>query len=203
MPAIYHFTDLDNLAPIMGAGELRCHSTAGCAVDIADATIKTRRMTKRVPCGPGGTVGEYVPFYFAPRSPMLFRIQKGGVDGVSPDPGRLVYLVSSTDAVAQAGHACVFTDGNAAAAFTDFYDDLDVLGDAVDWPLMRARYWSNDADDNDRVRRRCAEFLVHRALPFELVDELCVHDTVARTAVQAAATAGWEGTVNIRSNWYF
>jgi hypothetical protein len=28
-------------------------------------------------------VGEYVPFYFAPRSPMLFRIQRGGVEDVS------------------------------------------------------------------------------------------------------------------------
>jgi len=204
VPAIYHFTDVDNLAAIMAASELRCHSAAGCAVDIADATIKSRRMTKRVPCGPGGTVGEYVPFYFAPRSPMLFRIQKGGVEGVDSDPARLVYIVSSSEAVAGAGHACVFSDGNAAAAFTDFYDDLNLLADVVDWPLMRARYWSNNDDDNDRVRRRCAEFLVHRVLPLELVDELCVRDAPTQVAVRAAlAAAGWEVSVSIRSNWYF
>jgi hypothetical protein len=67
---------------------------------------------------PRGAVGEYVPFYFAPRSPMLFRIQRGGVEGVSSDPSRLAYVVSSTEAVLEAGLAYVFTDGNAAAAFT-------------------------------------------------------------------------------------
>jgi hypothetical protein len=204
VPSIYHFTDIDNLAPILAAGELRCHSTADCAVDVADATIKARRMSKRVPCGPGGTVGQYVPFYFAPRSPMLFRIQRGGVEGVSADPARLVYMVSSTEPVVDAGHACVFTDGNAAAAFTDFHDDLDLLDDVVDWPLMRARYWSNNEEDNDRVRRRCAEFLVHHALPFELVDELCVHDATARAAVRAAvAASGQDVAVTVRANWYF
>lgn len=138
LPAIYHFTDVDNLALILAADELRCHSTADCAVDVADATIKSRRMSKRVRCGPGGAVGDYVPFYFAPRSPMLFRIQRGGVEEVSSDPSRLVYVVSSTGAVLEAELAYVFTDGNAAAAFTMFHDDADQLGDVVDWRLMKA-----------------------------------------------------------------
>lgn len=124
--------------------------------------------------------GEYVPFYFAPRSPMLFRIQRGGVDGVSSDAGRLVYVVSSTDAVVEAGHVYVFTDGNAAAAFTEFHDDPDRLDEVVDWPLMKATMWSNTPDDPDRRRRRGAEFVVHQALPFELVHELCVYNADAR-----------------------
>lgn len=204
VPAIYHFTDIENLAPILAAGELRCHSTANCSVDVADATIKSRRMSKRVPCGPRGTVGEYVPFYFAPRSPMLFRIQRGGVEDVSSDPARLVYVVSSTEAVLEAGHAYVFTDGNAAAAFTDFHDDAEQLGDLVDWQLMKATQWANTADDPDRRRRRGAEFLIHEALPFELVQELGVCDAAARSAVVAAAAdAGWDVAVHIRANWYF
>lgn len=204
MPAIYHFTDLKNLPSILAAGELRCHSTADCSVDVADASIKSRRMTKRVPCGPGGTVGDYVPFYFAPRSPMLFRIQRGGVEDVSSDPARLVYLVSSTEAVVEARHASVFTDGNAAAAFTQFDDDMARLDEVVDWPLMKATMWANTPDDPDRRRRRGAEFLVHEAVPFELVDELCVYDSAARSAVAAAAAEeGWEVQVRVRRGWYF
>jgi hypothetical protein len=204
VPVIYHFTDVANLASILNADELRCHSTADCAVDVADATIKSRRMSKRVPCGPGGTVGDYVPFYFAPRSPMLFRIQRGGVEGVSTDPARLVYVVSSTEAVVEAKCAYAFTDGNASAAFTEFHDDIDLLGDVVDWPLMNATMWANTPEDPDRRRRRGAEFLVHRALPFELVNELGVYDAEARSAVAAAATAAdWEVDVRIRRDWYF
>jgi hypothetical protein len=204
VPPIYHFTDLANIGSILAVGELRCHSTADCSVDIADATIKSRRMSKRVPCGPGGTLGEYVPFYFAPRSPMLFRIQHGGVENVSSDPARLVYLVSSTEAVVAAGREYVFTDGNAAAAFTEFHDDAEHLGEVVDWPLMKATMWANTPADPDRRRRRGAEFLVHQALPFELVDKCCVYAAAARSAVAAAAAdAGWEVEVRIRRNWYF
>ncbi len=204
LPAIYHFTDVDNLARILAAGELRCHSTADCAVDVADATIKSRRMSKRVPCGPGGAVGEYVPFYFAPRSPMLFRIQRGGVEGVSSDPSRLAYVVSSTEAVLEAGLAYVFTDGNAAAAFTTFHDDADRLEEVVDWRLMKATQWANTADDPDRRRRRGAEFLVREALPFELVHELGVYDaSVSPVVAGIAADVGRDVAIRIRANWYF
>ena len=135
---------------------------------------------------------------------MLFRIQRGGVENVSSDPARLVYLVSSTEAVVEGGHDYVFTDGNAAAAFTAFHDDVESLGEVVDWPLMKATMWANTPADPDRRRRRGAEFLVHQALPFELVDRLCVHNADARSAVAvAAADAGWEVEVRIRGGWYF
>jgi hypothetical protein len=78
-------------------------------------------------------------------------------------------------------------------AFTEFHDDADRLDQVVDWPLMRATMWANTRDDPDRRRRRGAEFLVHQALPFELVDELGVYDRDARSAVAAAAAdAGWD-----------
>ncbi len=204
MPDIYHFTDIANLPRILSAGELRCHSGANCAVDVADATIKNRRMAKRVPCGPGGAVGDYVPFYFAPRSPMLFRIQHDGVENVSSDPARLVYLVSSTEAVLEAGLACVYTDGNAAAAFTDFHDDPAGIDTVIDWPLMRAKMWANTPEDPDRRRRRGAEFLVHQALPLKLLHELAVYDRSAgAAATETIAAAGWQLDVHVRGSWYF
>jgi hypothetical protein len=204
VPAIYHFTDVDNLAGILAAGELRAHRTADCVVDVADGSIKSRRTRIRVPCGPGGRVCDYVPFYFAPRSPMLFRIHRGGVEGVSSDQRRIAYLVSSTEAVLDAGISCVFTDGNAAAAFTDFHDDPEQLSDVVDWPLMRVRYWSNTADDNDRVRRRCAEFLVHEVVPIELIEAVGVYDAAAKSTVSAMVDdAGSSIAVRIRRGRYF
>jgi hypothetical protein len=201
---IYHFTDVDNLEHILEAGKLRCHAMADCAIDVADSTIKSRRMTKRVPCGPGGMVGDYVPFYFAPRSPMLFRIQHDGVEGVSSDPRRLVYFVSSTQTVLGAGCRCVFTDGNAATTITDFYDDLDLLDQVVDWPLMRARYWSNTREDGDRRRRRQAEFLVHGTVPLTLIHELGVYAPDVETSVQQIVVAsGRNTTICVRPGWYF
>jgi hypothetical protein len=204
VPDIYHFTDIANLPRILSVGELRCHSGADCAVDVADDTIKRRRMAKRVPCGPGGAVGDYVPFYFAPCSPMLFRIQHGRVENVSPDPARLVYLVSSTEAVLDAGLAFVYTDGNAAAAFTDFHDDPADLDTVIDWPLMQAKMWANTSEDPDRRRRRGAEFLVHQALPLALLHKLAVYDkSTGAAAAETIAAAGWQLDVHVRGGWYF
>ncbi|MEU5780384.1 DarT ssDNA thymidine ADP-ribosyltransferase family protein [Micromonospora lupini] len=39
----------------------------------------------------------------------------------------------------------------------------------VDWPLLGARIWKDVPDDMDRMRRRAAEFLVHRKFPVDLL----------------------------------
>ena len=38
--------------------------------------IKERRARKIVPIVPGETLADFVPFYFAPRSPMLYAMSK-------------------------------------------------------------------------------------------------------------------------------
>ena len=206
MPPIYHFTHGSNLEPILATRELRAHTLAreGTLVDIADAAIKKWRETRQVLCEPGGCVGDYVPFYFAPRSPMLFKIKSGGVEGVDPDQRAIVYLVTSTELIVGAGLTYVFTDGNAATMMTEFCNDLARLDEVVDWPLMRTTYWSNTDEDGDRVRRRMAEFLVERALPVELVTEVAVYDAEVRERVAEILTnAGTDLPVNVRRDWYF
>jgi hypothetical protein len=204
VPAISHFTDVANLPAILTAGELRCHAHAPTASDIGDQSIKARRTLVSVTCAPGGKVCDYAPFYYAPRSPMLFSIKSGNVSGVNSDQRPLIYLVSSTEAAYAAGLECVFTDGNAAVAVTSFFNDPVELANVVDWPLMRGRYWFNTADDPDRRRRRMAEFLVHRALPLELVVEFAVYDQrMAAHVATMTAAAGLAQPVSVRRDWYF
>src|SRR3712207_8420104 len=51
--------------------------------------------------------------------------------------------------------------------------------------------------------RRMAEFLVHRAVPIELVTEVAVMNAVMRERVDAlVAGAGWDVPVRIRPGWY-
>ena len=80
MTAIYHITHLRNLQNILRDGGLWCDHIVEernlAHVSIAYQHIKDRRARKQVPCGPGGTVSDYVPFYFAPRSPMLYVINR-------------------------------------------------------------------------------------------------------------------------------
>lgn len=75
-PKIFHITHVDNLPQILSDGALlpdavliaRRANVAG----IGMASIKQRRLTLPVLCHPDDRVGNCVPFYFCPRSIMLF-----------------------------------------------------------------------------------------------------------------------------------
>jgi hypothetical protein len=203
MPRIYHFTDFANLERILTAGALQCHKVAPTKVDIGNSSIKENRQNRDVPCGLRGKVCDYVPFYFAPRSPMLYSIMRGNVEGVDPDQRRLVYFVSSTEALYNAGLECVFTDGNAAVLITDFDDDPANLDTLVDWPLMKATYWYNTAEDPDRRRRRMAEFLVHDGVPLDLFTEVGVFSSGIATAIVDGLGDAFPVPFVVRRDWYF
>jgi hypothetical protein len=204
VPPISHFTHGSNLPAVLAAGELRSHTAAATVVDVADVTIKARRMTIAVGCGPGGVVGDYVPFYFAPRSPMLFRLQKEHTEGRGDGQRALIYFATTTERLLEAGLPCVFSDGNAAHHLSTFSADLSEMGTRVDWELMAAVIWANTAEDGDRVRRRQAEFLVRGAVPLDLIEELVVIDDSVRSRVQEMLhQAGSNLPVVVRPNWYF
>ena len=82
---IFHITAIVNLASIASVGALlskRLVADRGLtAVDIAYGQIQDRRAVRQIPIPPGGTLHDYVPFYFAPRSPMLMTINSGNVPG--------------------------------------------------------------------------------------------------------------------------
>ena len=170
---------------------------------IAHQSIQDRRATTTVPCGPQGVVHDYIPFYFAPRSPMLYSISKGNVAGYDGDQRSVIYLVSTADAVANQGTGFVFTDGHAIMAMSRFFDNLDDL-DKVDWQLMHSRYWFDTQQDNDRKRRRQAEFLVYHFFPWELISRIIVMDKRTESAlVKELTSAGVSTSVQCYRPWYY
>ena len=69
---------------------------------------------------------------------------------------------------------------------------------------MLEKYWSNTDDDPDRRRRRMAEFLVHRAMPLDLITEIAVYDeSVAEYVTGLLQKAGLSIPLAIRRDWYF
>jgi hypothetical protein len=200
---IYHITHLRNLERILADGELHCDRAAQDAkvVNIGHRHIKERRLRRAVPVGPRGTVGEYVPFYFAPRSPMLYAISRNAVEGYAEGQNPVIYLCSTAEVVKKAGLRWVFTEGHADMDFTDFFDDLKDL-DKIDWGLMKATYWYDTNDDPDRKRRRQAEFLVHGSFPWKLVSYIGVHDRSAAETVRKMLN-GDHPEVGIEPGWYY
>jgi len=204
---IYHITSIENLHGILEAGELRAKGVldqedAGYA-NIAHQTIQDRRAHTSVPCGPGGWLHDYVPFYFGPRAPMLYTISRGNVVGFAGGQQSIVHLASTVQSVQAAGLEYVFTDGHGIMAITEFHDDPAQL-DEVDWPLMNSRYWSDTNDDLDRKRRRQAEFLVHQRFPVRLIQGIGVINQHRKTETEALlAEFGLAIPVAAKSGWYY
>jgi ssDNA thymidine ADP-ribosyltransferase, DarT len=166
--------------------------------------IKERRRRTRVPVQPGGVVGDYVPFYFAPLSPMLFEVARRRFLTRDKIQDRLVYLVSRVSRLRQCG-AVVVTDRNAAKVTADFRTgDVD-LADVVDWPLMTAQYWHNTETELDRKERGMAELLVHRRVPLEAMTGLVVRDEGAARILARHVSGSALGELPLRSypQWYF
>ncbi len=204
---IYHITHIDNLAPIIQAGGLRgvgrLREQGAGYQSIAYPHIQDRRGGVRVPCGPGGTLHDYVPFYFAPRSPMLYTINRGKVPGYAEGQAPIVHLVSSAQRVEAAGPGFVFTDGHAIMSLTEFFEDLGHLG-RIDWQVMRARQWADTQADSDRKRRRQAEFLVRDFLPWELITRIGVIDRDVKARVEVVLeAAAHRPPVTVRRDWYY
>lgn len=204
---IYHITHMRNLESIVSCGKLYCGQLVGeqnlNPIEIGYRDLKDKRSKWAVPIGPGGSLGNYVPFYFAPRSPMLFVISKGGVAGYNEGQRSVLHLLASAEQVAESKLPFVFTNGHAYMTLTDYFDDLAHLG-TIDWPLMKTKIWRDTPEDGDRARRRQAEFLVHREFPWEFVRGIGVYDEhTAEQVRQLLAHAKHQPPVVTRPAWYY
>lgn len=205
---VMHFTHVSNLPGILDAECLQAHSIvergSALRVEAADLGIKASRKEIRIGVPPYGCVADYVPFYFAPRSPMLFKLARGGVPTYTEGQDPLIYLVSTAEALAGAGLRCLFSDGNCAAAVTQVFSDLSFLDSVVDWEVMRAQMWKNTAEDPDRMRRRMAEFLVHERVPIDGLAGVAVRTDRMKEQVDAELAAhGLALPVRVRPSWYY
>lgn len=204
---IYHITDTDNLPSILACGGLRpCRwliNNSHPYTNIAYETIQDRRAITTVPCGPGGTLHDCIPFYFGPRSPMLYTINRGNVPGYSKGQDSVLHLVSTAQVMQSAGCRFVFTDGHGIMILSEFFEDLARL-DRIDWPLISSKYWADTMEDSDRKRRRQAEFLVHAFCPWDLITEIGVISASAQAEVKRLLEpATHKPVVTVRRGWYY
>jgi hypothetical protein len=201
---IFHITHIENLDSILRCQGIFCKNRQpeGCR-NIAYESIQERRASTVVPLFPYGILQDYVPFYFAPRSPMLYTLHKGNVAGFAEDQGRIIHIVSSVETVEKTGLAYVFTDGHPIMGLSEFYADPSDF-DKIDWEIMNTDYWADIPEDGDRKRRRQAEFLIHQFFPVGAILGIGVFDQNIRNETAAiVARNGMEIRVEIRRNWYY
>lgn len=205
--AAYHITHVDNLASMARSGLIFCDSdcaTNGVTeVSIAYDDLKGKRSTWEVEVAQGGVLADYVPFYYAPRSPMLFAIHRGYVSGYQGGQDEVAHLVFAVEDIAESDQF-VLTDGHAVTPLSTQYDHLSALDEVITWSVMNLRYWRDTDEDGDRKRRRQAEFLVWSSVPFDAVRIIGVRTSaMAERVARSLEGAPYVPKIVVRPDWYY
>jgi hypothetical protein len=173
---------------------------------IHNIDIQNKRNVRLIPCGPKGTIHDYVPFYFGPLSPMMLNLKTGRVPTYNEGQEPLTYLVSNVANIVENGHRFVFSNGHGIAFNTDWYDDVADL-DKVDWGMVYERYWADDYEkDMDRQRRKQAEFLVHHFCPWDTIVGIVVIDEQMKSNVEqifANCDTALTRPIAVKRDWYY
>jgi hypothetical protein len=112
---IFRITHIDNVPWILDHG-LHCKSSKvqdPNFVQIGLRELIDKRATRRVHKKPGGSLGDYVPFYFTPWSIMMYNIKTGYGDVIQRPNHEIVIIVSSIHQLVELDIPFLFTDAHA------------------------------------------------------------------------------------------
>ena len=198
---IFRIVHKDNIGRVLQFG---CQSRSAVAaeagyVEIGNQELIARRAHRIVPCAPGGTLSDYVPFYFTPYTPMIYNIKTGY--GVPQRPLKdIVILVSSLPRLVKQERLFVFSDRHAYLRTAQFSNDLADL-DRIIWPVLQARDFKRD--DLDKFEKYQAEALVHWHLPVGALMGIACYDTETRDELRLlAARYGAAVEIVAQRSWF-
>ena len=214
-PKIYHITHLDRLPSITEDGKLWCDAVMasrqnkGTVIGLSE--IKQRRLSNFLTSHADLRlkVGDCVPFYFCPRSVMLFVIHKkdhrelGYAGGQEP----IVHLEADFHLVVkwakERKRRWAFTTSNAGSYLFEDYSDLEQLN-KIAWGAVQAEWWENTPEFPDRKENKQAEFLLQGYLPWTLIDRVGVYSHQVREQVLSTLiTVEHRPPVEVKKDWYY
>jgi hypothetical protein len=197
----YRITHIQNLPLILENGIVnKNHRDAdGNYIEIGNPEIIDVRSTTPVRIDGYGMIGDYVPFYFTPKSMMLFNIITGYRAPVVPKRRQneiLVIRCLITDLTKLT--KWFFTDGqaNIKDGSVKHYNNLSYLHE-IDWESIQQSNFSKNDGDYDRPRRYQAEFLVNSKVPLKFIESLNVYNQNAADYVNEVLN---ENNINLAVN---
>jgi hypothetical protein len=213
-PKIYHIVHVDRLPSIIADGYLWCDAEvvrrAPVGTTIGMNHIKQRRLNELVLTNyPGLRVGDCVPFYFCPRSIMLYiiycrnhpsLIYRGG-------QGPIVHLQADLHNcvawAAQRDKRWAFTLSNAGASYFEDRCNLAQLSE-INWQAVRTNRWSGSDISSSIKEGKQAEFLLEHSFPWHLIERIGVHSGVIYQKVANVLPVGdHRPHVEIKTDWYY
>ena len=212
-PKIYHIVHVDRLASIVSDGylwsysESRRRGVGGTTIGMHN--IKESRLTNKLSSHPGLRVGDCAPFYFCPRSVMLYVIfmanhpeltYREGQESIVHLEADLRQSVTWADAN---NRRWTFTSSNAGSRYFEDYSDLRLLN-KIDWDAVNARKWSGPTVETIIKDRKQAEFLMEDSFSWELVTRIGIKSQRLNDTVQAALSGSRNRpSVEIKRGWYY
>lgn len=207
-PKIYHIVHIDKLQSIIDGGylfsdaEVIKQGLSGTVIGMS--SIKKRRLEElTLDSHPILHVGECVPFYFCPRSVMLYMIYKHNSPDITYRDGQddIVHLeIDLHKAIGWAEEndkSWAFTFSNAGSYYFEDSNDLSRLNE-LDWRVINSNQWSGAQD------KKQSEFLCEHSFPWELVEHIGVcSETVSHQVKGIINNSGHKPEISIKRNWYY
>lgn len=207
-PKIYHIAHVDRLPSIVATGGLlsdamvQAQALGGTMIGMNH--IKQRRLTElQLASHPGLFVGACVPFYFCPRSVMLYLIHRRNAElAYQGGQASIIHLQADLGAVVAWANAqparWAFTLSNAGSTYFEDRNDLARLGE-INWTAVQASNWSGGLKEGKQ-----AEFLLENRFPWHLVERIGVQSAnVYRQVVNTLPAQGHRPAVEVLPNWYY
>lgn len=200
---LYRMVHIDNIEHILQYGITHISSVNSNSAykPIGDGSLIGKRALKEL--SNSKNLGDYIPFYFGVRMPMLFVVQNGFNGVTATNAEDVVYCVTSVAEIIASNLDFIFTNGHAVNSLTEIYgkSDVDEIESYVDKKAVNCKYWV-DENDLDLKRRKEAEFLVEGDIPCERVLGFIVANKTAMEKVNSMQTKPYK-KIKILPNCYF
>lgn len=213
-PKIYHIVHVDRLLSIITDGYLWCDAEVvrriPSGTTIGMNHIKQRRLSElTLTSYPDLRVGDCVPFYFCPRSIMLYLIYRGNDPSLVYRGGQepIVHLQADLlNCVAwakQHDRRWAFTLSNAGAYYFEDRCNLAQLSE-INWQAVRTNRWSGSGISSSIKEGKQAEFLLEYCFPWHLIEHIGVHSTgIYREVANVLPVGGHRPQLEIKTDWYY
>lgn len=213
-PKIYHILHVDRLASVLADGGLwsdamaQRYSSPGTTIGMS--SIKERRLKhNKLTSHPNLKVGDCVPFYFCPRSIMLYLLYQANHRELAYKGGQgpLIHLESDLLAAVRWAESMsrrwAFTLSNAGSSYFEDRADLGQLGE-VHWEAVAATKWAGPGVDRSIKEGKQAEFLIEESFPWGLVERIGVRSQATYQQVLGLLKGhSHRPRLEILPNWYY
>lgn len=199
---LFRMTHIENISHILRFGITHRNSENANPnyVPIGDGSLITSRNSKLLPNGK--RLGDYIPFYFGVRTPMLIVMQKGWNGINATDAANIVYCITSVQQMINHNLDFIFSNGHANSDLSDFFTSSDIINveTIVDFDATKVKWWNSETD-TDLKRRKEAEFLVGEDIPYSAIRGYVVFNEKAKSDLVKLNID--KNIIIVNQNYYF